>query len=149
MVSAQSARAVALALLVASPAGAQLLPEVRAELARAADTRAELGVGVSGRAGPYLRAGLSVARDVWRSVDTSAVATRVEYVMRFTMDPRAEQRWGVSFGGGLGYRERAYLLAVAELEGPRLSGLRPVFQILLGGGARLAFGVRSAARGRR
>jgi len=149
MVSAQSARAVALALLVAAPAGAQPQPEVRAELARAADTRVELGVGVSGHVGPYVRAGLSVARDVWRSVDTSTVATRVEYVMRFTMDPRAEQRWGVSFGGGLGYRERAYLLAVAELEGPRQSGLRPAFVVSLGGGVRLALVLRRAVTGRR
>jgi hypothetical protein len=149
MVSAQSARAVACALLVAAPARAQLQPEVHAELARAVNTRVALGVGATGRVGPYVRAGLSVTHDVWRSAGSAAAATRVDYVMRFTMDPVAEQRWGVSFGGGLGYRERAYLLAVAELEGPRSSGLRPAFQFALGGGARLGFVLRRAARDRR
>ena len=153
MVSAQRARSVTVALLVAllvaAPVRAQVQPEARAELARAAESRAELGVGASARVGNYMRAGLSVARDVWRSVDTAAAATRVEYVMRFMLDPLGEQRWGVSFGGGLGYRARPYLLAVADIEGPRRSGFRPAIQLSLGGGARLAFVVRRAARGRR
>jgi hypothetical protein len=157
MVPAQRARAVALApllalllaLLLAVPARAQVQPEVRAELDRAAETRVELGVGATVRVGLYVRAGLSVARDVWRSVDTSSAATRVEYAMRFTLDPFAEQRWGLSVGGGMGYRDQAYLLAVAELEGPRQSGLRPAMQLLLGGGARLGLIVRRAAPGRR
>jgi len=148
MVPAQSARAVAVALLLAVPARAQLQPEARAELARAAESRAELGIGASFRIGLYVRGALSVARDVWRSADTSA-ATRAEYLMRFTLDPLAEQRWAVSFGGGVGYRERAYLLAVAELEGPRHAGLRPALQFSLGGGTRLGFVLRRAVKGRR
>ena len=149
MVPAPRARAVAVALCVAVPLRAQPQPEARVEFARAAESRAALGLGAAVRVGPYVRAGLSVAGDVWRSVSTTAAAIRTEYVMRFTLDPLAEQRWGMSIGGGLGYRERPYLLVVAELEGPRRSGVRPAFQLALGGGVRLAFVLRRAAMGRR
>ena len=138
-----------IALLLAAPASAQLQPELHAELVRAAGTRAEVGIGASARAGTYLRSGLSLSRDVWWRTDTAKAAIRGEFVLRFMLDPVAEQRWGVSFGGGLGYRERAYLLAVAELEGPRRGGARPAFQLLLGGGVRFGFVFRRAAKGRR
>jgi hypothetical protein len=152
MVPAQSARAITaclVALLSAAPALAQWQPEARAELASAHGTRVELGAGLTWSAGTYLRAGLTATRDVWQSVDSVTAATRAEFAVRFTMDPIAQQRWGFSAGGGVGYRERLYFMAIAELEGPRQAGLRPAFQVALGGGVRLGLVLRRAVQGRR
>lgn len=141
--------AVAAVLLPVGAARGQIQPEARVEAVATGPRRVESGLGMSVRAGSYLRAGVNVAREVWSRGDSSSSSWRADYLVRFSMDPLGEQRWGVALGGGLGYRGRAYLLAVAELEGPRLSGVRPAAQLSLGGGVRVGLLLRRAADRRR
>ena len=140
--------AIAAALAPAGVGRAQLQTEVRVEAVATGPRRLEAGIGASARASPYLRAGVSGAREVWGRGNGSSL-WRSEGMVRFTMDPLAEQRWGAALGAGLGYRGRAYLLAFAELEGPKASGMRPALQLALGGGVRLGILLRRAADGRR
>ena len=92
--------------------------------------------------------------DVWNVSDSASGQWRAESLVRFLLDPVAEKDWGLSFGVGLGYRERPYMVVAAELEGPRttvmrFASVRPALQLALGGGARAAVLLRRAANGRR
>ena len=151
-------RAVLLAPLavafVSGTGAAQVRPELRSEFVNADRRRVEVGAGLTTTVGAYVRAAASVARDVWSASDSAAGQWRAESVVRFLMDPFAERRFGLSFGAGLGYRERPYLLVVTELEGPRtavmrFAHLRPAIQLALGGGARAAIVLRQAVADRR
>ena len=147
---AATASAIVVAMVLPSgPIRSQLRPEARVEYAATSTRRVELGVGLFGSIGGYVRHGVGVARDSWSRNAAGAGEWRAEYVARFTMDPLAEQRWALSLGGGLGLRERAYVLAVADVEGPRMSGVRPAVQLTLGGGLRVGIVLRRAVPGRR
>jgi hypothetical protein len=74
---------------------------------------------------------------------------RVEAQVRFLLDPIAENRWGLSFAGGVGVRKDPYLMAAVDLEGPAVSWMRPAIQVALGGGTRMAVIFRSARKNRR
>lgn len=139
------AAGVLLVLAVAvQPAAAQVRPEVRGEYVSADQKRVEVGGGFAVPMGSYLRAGTYVTHDVWSESDSVSGQWRAESLIRFLLDPLAEQRYGLSFGAGLGYRERPYFLVVAELEGPRMSGVRPAVSCALGGGLRFALSLRFA-----
>ncbi|HEX7939864.1 MAG TPA: hypothetical protein VF483_12830 [Gemmatimonadaceae bacterium] len=136
-------------LVAASGAHAQLAPEVRVDFsATGAQRRAEAGAGLGAAMGPYLRAGLSVSYDLTASAGQPR-RLRVENLIRFLFDPIAQDRWALSVGGGLGVRQRAYMMVAAELEGPRIKGARPALQYALGAGQRLALVIRRARNGRR
>ena len=129
--------------------GAQIRPEVQlGVVARNANYRAEAGLGLDGTVGPYLRSGLVATYEVPNDAFETARA-RVEVQVRFLLDPLAEHRWGMSFGGGLGVQERPYMLFVADLEGPRLGRVRPAIQFAMGGGTRLAIVARGTRPNRR
>lgn len=139
----------ALMLTAASPAAAQLLPETRIDFVTTGpDHHIEGGLGLGAAMGPYLRAALTASYDL--TADASQPRRlRIENQIRFLLDPIAQGRWGLSAGGGLGVRQRAYLVAAVELEGPQMQGMRPAIQFALGGGERVAFVIRRARAGRR
>jgi hypothetical protein len=143
-------RHVLLACLVfASAAAGQARPEARVEFVTADSLhRVEAGAGVTVPMGVYVRGSVTASYDVWHSSGVAAQG-RVEGQLRFLLDPIAEHRWGVSAGGGLGYRERAYLVLAFDLEGPRKGNVRPAIQLAFGGGMRAAFVLRGVRRLRR
>ena len=140
---------VAVALVVpAAVAGAQLRPEARLEgVTAGSGHHAEAGLGFNAPLGPYLRAGIAASGDVWN--ESGSRRGRVEGEVRFLLDPIAENRWALSFAGGLGVRDRPYLLLAADLEGPRRGGWRPAIRLALGGGARAGLIMRGARPNRR
>ena len=66
-----------------------------------------------------------------------------------TLDPFRQDAWGLSFGGGLSVRERAYLAVIAEVEGREVAGWLPALQLGVAGGFRAGVVVRRAVPGRR
>jgi hypothetical protein len=56
---------------------------------------------------------------------------------------------GLSIGGGLGVAHQAYMIALAELEGPAWKGVSPAVQAGVGRGYRAGIVLRGAVRGRR
>jgi len=142
-------RVVVAMLAAASAAYGQLAPEARADLVmNRAERHAEAGLGLGAAMGPYLRAAVTVSYDLTTTASQQR-RVRVENLVRFLFDPIAQNRWALSVGGGLGVRERAYMMVAAELEGPRIRGVRPAVQYALGAGQRLAFVIRRARNGRR
>jgi hypothetical protein len=135
-------------VLTSTGLGAQLRPEARAELVASRHGHQEAGLGLSGGLGPYLRAGVTVSYDLDNDL-IEPRRVRIENQVRFLLDPLAQGRWGLSFGAGLGYRQRAYLVMAADLEGPCVGRVRPAIQFALGAGARLALIVRGARPNRR
>lgn len=158
---------IAAVLLLALPAAlaAQRGPGVRAEArvqATLARPDASTGAGqaalhlLAGAAipfGSYVRlsavAGPGVARADGGATTGSAHA---EALARFTLDPFRRARWGLSLGGGVAARHApvegttARLVLAADVELPRASGVVPYVQVGLGGGVRVAIGIRGASR---
>ena len=139
------------AALLAAPAllGAQLpQPEVRADLIHSTASVWHLGAGLTSALGNYARVGVvgsygvagdSVARGEWRG----------DLIARVTLDPFSRHRFGFSLGGGLSWHHRAWLLAMAELEGPSWRGMTVAAQAGVGGGYRAGLVLRRAIAGRR
>lgn len=140
-----------LAALLAAPAlsGAQLpQPEVRLDLIHSTVSVWHLGAGVTRALGTYARVGVvasygiagdRMARGEWRG----------DLLGRVTLDPFRRHRFGLSLGGGLSVHRRAWLLALAEVEGPRWRGMTVAAQAGVGGGYRAGLILRRAIEGRR
>ncbi len=117
----------------------------------------EAGLGVSIPQGIYVRTGLVGGVGVGRH----GAEGRTDLLSRFSLDPFRQSRWALYRGGGISGRyrtredggSRAYLLVVVGLEGPlpfgRTEGWVPVFEVGLGGGARVGVGVRRGINARR
>ena len=117
----------------------------------------EAGLGVSIPQGIYVRTGLVGGVGVGRH----GAEGRTDLLSRFSLDPFRQSRWALYGGGGISGRyrtredggSRTYLLVVVGLEGPlpfgRTEGWVPVFEVGLGGGARVGVGVRRGINARR
>ena len=111
----------------------------------------QAGLGLTFKAGTYLRSGIDAAAGASRD----GLSGRIDFVNRFHLDPFREHKWAPYAGGGLASRfeesrkTRYYLLVIAGVDGPVRHGLTTSFEAGLGGGARAGIIVRRAAAERR
>lgn len=141
-----------LLLLVAIPAlvaAQRPQPEFRLDALGPAPFALHAGGGVTVSLGNYARVAVIGSRAVVQPAGNGRAAWRGDLFARLALDPFRRHRVGFSLGGGLTVHERPYLLAVAELEGPRWGGLSPAVQAALGGGPRLGVILRRGFSDRR
>lgn len=107
------------------------------------------GLGLSVRAGTYVRIGgnAGVGADTFGARSDRAHA---DLTARFLLDPYRENRVGVSLGGGIGARYgeervRGVLLLLADVEAGGRGRWTPFLRAGIGGGARIAVGLRRAS----
>lgn len=140
-----------LAALLAAPAllGAQLpQPEVRMDLIHSTLSAWHVGAGLTHALGNYARVGVVGSFGV--AGDTAARGEwRGDVVARVSLDPFRRHRFGFSLGGGLSWHHRAWLLAIAEVEGPSWRGITMAAQAGVGGGYRAGLILRRSIAGRR
>lgn len=141
----------AVAICLGGRLNAQALQsELRVDLLGPKPHSIEPAIGAIAMLGTYVRIGTAVAyalplenvipRDRWR----------VDVLVRGTLDPFRQHRWGLSLGGGVSYRRsRTHLAVLLDLEGPEFARLLPAFQVGMSGGFRAGIGLRRARRGRR
>jgi hypothetical protein len=138
-------------LAFAAVASAQLRPqpEIRLDALGPRPYSVQPGAGMTIAFGNYARASAIVGYAV--DADTNQIADRwrADLLGRFLFDPFRQQRWALSLGGGVSVRRRAYLAAVAELEGPDVAGWRPAVHVGVSGGLRGGFVLRRGVAGRR
>jgi len=141
----------ALAAATARPAGAQrfMQPEARVDVLGPGRYAWQPGVGLTAGLGYYARltaiAGYAPSPDA-RMLDDH---WRGDAIVRVVLDPFREERWGLSFGGGLSVRRQTYLAAVVDLEGPSTVGWLPAVEIGVSGGLRAGVVLRRAVKQRR
>jgi hypothetical protein len=142
----------AVLLLLACPAALfaqRFQPEARVDVIGPSPYALHGGVGVGARLGTYVRVSAGGAYGV-RPVGAGARSEwRGDLLARALLDPFRQQRWGLSVGGGVTVRHRAYLAAIVDLEGPPTGGILPALQVGVGGGLRAGIIVRRAMQGRR
>lgn len=132
------------------PAHAQSAqPEMRVDLIGPRPYALHGGAGVIIPLGYYARLGAMGAYGVRQVGGERRDEWRADVIARLTLDPFRQQRWGFSLGGGITVRRHAYLLAIADIEGPETRGWLPAFQLGVGGGIRAGLGFRRAVKGRR
>lgn len=143
--------ALSLCAALAQPAHAQFLqPELRIDVSGPAPVAIEPGIGVTTALGTYVRLGVLAGYDVNGAPERTGRRWRGDAVARVTLDPFRQQRWALSFGGGVSYRgATTYLAALMDLEGPEVRGVLPAVQVGASGGMRAALVLRRALRGRR
>lgn len=123
-------------------------PELRLDLMVARESALHAGVGIAHPVSTYVRLGAAAGAGVAERADGGATASaHLNLVGRFVLDPFRQASVGASVGGGLGlrYRDdrlRPHLLLVADVERGRSEGWMPFVQLGLGGGLRMAAGVR-------
>lgn len=123
-----------------------LRPEIRLDYLGGRTPALHGGVGLSARAGTYVRVG--------GNVGAGTDGAHADVDARFLLDPFRQSRVGISLGGGVSARYqhdrvRAFALLFADVESGRRPGWRPFLRAGLGGGARVAIGLRRAGiRGR-
>lgn len=144
--------AAALLLAVSSRAMAQsgpLQPEARVDVTGPSPYRWQPGLGLTVAAGAYAR--VSAVVSYLPQSDTRFIADhwRGDVIARVLLDPFRQARWGLSLGGGLSMRRRAYIAAIVDIEGPALGGWVPAAQAGVSGGIRGGFVLRRAVSGRR
>lgn len=145
-------RRVVLALAVALPAAAgaqRVQPEARVDVIGPSPYAVHAGAGLVVPMGLYARVSADGAYGVRRVNGVSRDEWRGDLIARVTLDPFRQQRWGLSFGGGVSVRRHAYVAAVVDLEGPPLRGFLPAVQAGVGGGVRAGVVLRRAMQGRR
>ncbi len=109
------------------------------------------GLGITTRAGTYLRTGLVAGL----GATEDGASGRLDFINRFHLDPFRESRWAPYAGGGLSARfddnrrSRLYALLILGVDGPAARGLTTSVEAGLGGGARLGIIIRRAAQERR
>lgn len=131
-------------------AAQSLQPELRMDGIGPRPYALHLGAGAHVALGHYARIGVIGGYGARATRAGRAKAElRGDLIARLTLDPFRQQRWGLSLGGGITVRERAYLLALADVEGPERNGWLPALQIGAGGGLRAGVAVRKAVEGRR
>jgi hypothetical protein len=137
-------------LLALSSAQAQWpQPELRMDVLRSHPASVQPGVALNSPLGNYVRA--TVGAGVAATGRDPAVADwgRVDLLARVVLDPFHQQRWGLSFGGGLTIWRRTRLAALMDLEGPEMAGWRPAIQVGVSGGFRGGLGFRRSVPDRR
>jgi hypothetical protein len=140
----------ALASVARGVQGQFLQPELRLDISGPEPVAIEPGVGLTTSLGTYARIGLNAGYDVRGAPERTGRRWRGDAIVRITLDPLRQQRWALSFGGGVSYRgATTYLAALADLEGPEVRGVMPALQIGVSGGTRVALILRRAMRGRR
>ena len=141
-------RLVALLSALAWPAvsvAQRVQPELRVDAIGPAPHAVHAGAGLTVALGHYAR--ISAVGGI--GVRHGDIAGRGDLIARVLLDPFRQRRFGFSLGGGLSVRERPWLLAVVELEGPERFGWMPAVQGGLGGGPRVGLVFRRARPGRR
>lgn len=101
------------------------------------------GAGLSLRAGTYVRVGGNAGAGTGGRAHADASA-------RFMLDPARQSRIGASLGGGVSVRwqddrARAFALLIADVELHRSRGWVPFASAGIGGGPRVALGLRRAS----
>jgi hypothetical protein len=143
---------ITLALLFAMPViveAQRLQPEARLDAIGPTPYSLQPGAGVILALGHYARVSAAVGYAVRPSPSLIDDRWRSDVLVRVTLDPFRQQRWGISLGGGLSFRKRTYLAAIVDLEGPEAGGLLPALQVGVSGGFRAAVALRRAVKGRR
>ncbi len=128
---------------------AHVQPAARADLLRdGVATRVQGALGVEIPAGIYVRVGMYAGAGSSTAANRGLDA-RADVIARFLLDPFRQRPWALSAGGGLSLRAdhgsvaRPFLVAVVDLEGPRMwAGFSPSVQAGLGGGVRVGIGFR-------
>ena len=144
----------ALAVAAAAPMQAQAVPasavrpEVRVDYLGGATHAIHVGGGMSVRAGTYVRVGANAG--VAPYAPGSGSRAHGDLTARFLLDPFGQSRAGVSLGGGISLRlqegrARAFALMFVDLEAGQAAGWAPFARAGLGGGPRLAVGLRRGA----
>lgn len=141
-------------LFVALPAplvaqAATLKPEVRVDVLGPRPYVWQPGVGVTRAMGYYARVSAIVGYAPRADERLLGDRWRADVIARVLLDPFREQRWAVSFGGGLSFRRETYLAGVLDIEGPAIRGMLPALEVGVSGGVRAGIMLRRAAAGRR
>jgi hypothetical protein len=143
------ALAVALLLAPAALHGQNPQPEARVDALGTGPVRWHAGGGLTWALGYYARLGFVGSYSPPLQAREARSEWRADVVARMVLDPFRQQMIGVSVGGGLTVRHRAYLLALLEVEGPEMRGTLPALQLGLGGGLRVGLILRKAVPARR
>lgn len=132
----------------AAPDSSTLRPELRVDWFGGRAAALHAGGGVSVRAGNYLRVGVNAGAGPSLADSVRNVA-HVDASARFMLDPFRQERVGLSVGGGVtaryeGDRARAFALLFIDVEAGRGPGWTPFVRAGVGGGVRIAAGIRRA-----
>lgn len=160
--SAVGRRLAPLAVLVAIaiPQGAvrsqrTVQAEARSDAFFARTTTVHVGAAFSIPASRSIRLGLGGGIGAVTSDGWSHTSGHMEALVRFVIDPYYQQRWAPYSAAGLSARYdrqkdwRGVVFILAGIEGPRRAGFMPFVEAGLGGGTRVAAGLRrSRGRGR-
>ena len=126
------------------------VPELRLDATSARIPRLELSGGAVIPIGTYVRLALTAGGGMTKQGGRYQAAARGDAIARFELDPLKQHSRGAYVGGGIsilgrdGPHVRAYLALVAGLELRQRAGWIPSVEAGLGGGARVALGVRHA-----
>lgn len=131
----------------AAPASS-MRPEIRLDYLGGATHALHAGGGVSVRAGTYVRIGGNAGVAPYAPGNTSRA--HGDLTARFLLDPFGQSRAGVSLGGGISLRleerrARAYALMFIDVEAGQGGRWAPFARAGIGGGPRLAVGLRHRA----
>lgn len=129
--------------------------EARADAFFARSTAVHIGAAFSIPASRSIRLALGGGIGAVMSDDADHTSGRVEGLVRFVIDPYYQQRWAPYAVAGMSARYdrqedwRGVVFLLAGVEGPRRAGFMPFLEAGLGGGTRVAAGLRrSRGRGR-
>lgn len=127
-----------------------LRPELRVDWFGGRAGAVHAGGGVSVRAGNYVRVGVNAGAGAALADSVRNVA-HADATVRFMLDPFRQQRVGLSLGGGVTTRYerdrvRAFALLFLDAEAGREQGWTPFIRAGVGGGLRVAAGIRRATR---
>ncbi|HUF25614.1 MAG TPA: hypothetical protein VMM18_01435 [Gemmatimonadaceae bacterium] len=102
--------------------------------------------------GNYVRMAALAGAGVARTRDESGFSARAEVLGRFQFDPIRQHRWGPYASAGVSVRTdlesccRGHLALLLGAEGPTIAGRSLFLEAGLGGGVRLAVGLRGSAQ---
>jgi hypothetical protein len=130
-------------------------PAIRADVIIDRDVAAQLAAGIAVAAAYNVRIALDIgAGAVWRDGEMRP-AGRGDVLLRWLSDPFRQSHWGLSAGGGVGFKvedqaaPRAVALITLGLEGPARGPFQPGVEVGLGGGVRIGVTLRRSATARR
>lgn len=135
-------------------------PELRVDAIASGDNTValQLGLGAELPLGYYARAGVIGAGGATFRDDVTTGSGRADVLARFLLDPFRETSWGISVGAGISIRYEPilspnklteFLVAVIDVEGPRMNRVVPAVQVGLGGGWRAGLVLRAYRQGQR
>lgn len=130
-----------------------LQPELRLDYFGAAPSSVQAAAGGVLAMGHYVR--LSGVLGGGPALDGSGAALRADIIVRFTLDPFRQSRWGAALGAGLSVRHdpgrgtRPLLALTADVDPPGHRAWQPSVQVGMGGGLRVGLGLRRTRQMRR